>query len=148
VHEALAISLIRFVFAGYCSGKVDAWDRGFEAASNVLGHDGGAIFFSRVLTLGRAVKAERHGNFNFMPDHCCRVSEDEIELLGALQAARRHDPRLFDQALLILSRQMDAERLRTALRGLAGLIGMMAEEAEARTACDAPARAPVGVVFH
>jgi hypothetical protein len=148
VHEALAISLIRFVFAGYCSGKVDAWDQGFEAASSVLGHDGGAAFFSRVLTLGRAVKAERHGNFNFMPGHCSRTSEDEIELLAALQAARRHDPRLLDQALLVLSRQVDAGRLRAALCGLAGVIGMMTEEVDQTISSDAPTRAPAGVVLH
>jgi hypothetical protein len=146
-HEALTISLIRFVFAGYCSGRVDAWDQGYEAAAGVLGHDGGAIFFSRVLTLGRAVKAERHGNFNFMPGHCSRISEDEIELLAALQAAGREDGRQFDQALSILARQVDAERLHAALRGMASLIGMMADDGEASSS-DAPAQAPASAVLH
>ncbi len=147
-HEALAISLIRFVFAGYCTGNVAAWDQGFEAAASALGHDGGSVFFSRVLTLGRAVKVERLGDFEFMPSHCRRISEDEIELLGALQAARRRDPRLLDQALLILSRQTRSERIRAALRGLADLIGMIIDEVESTSASDALARAPAGVVLH
>jgi hypothetical protein len=147
-HEALAISLIRFVFAGYCSGKVEAWDHGFDAASRVLGHDGGAIFFSRVLTLGRAVKAERHGDFNFMPGHCSRISDDEIELLAALQAARHRDPCLLDQALFVLARHMEAEQLRGALRAMASLIGMMTGGADATGPDEAQARAPVGTILH
>jgi hypothetical protein len=147
-HEALVISQIRFVFAGYSSGKVAAWDQGFEAAAGVLGHDGGAIFFSRVLALGRAVKAERHGSFNFMPSHCSRISEDEMELLLALQTARRPDPRPFDQALFVLARNFEAEQLQGALRGMANLIGMMAEEADAASASHPPVGKPAGTVLH
>jgi hypothetical protein len=147
-HEALAISLIRFVFAGYCSGKVDAWDQGFEAAAGALGHDGGSMFFSRVLSLGRAVKAERHGNFNFMPGHCSRISEDEMELLAALQAARHHDPRPLDQALFVLARHVEAERLHAALRGMANLIDMMADEADAASPSHPPTSTPAGTVLH
>jgi hypothetical protein len=137
-HEALAISLLRFVFAGYCSGKADAWDRGFDAAEQVLGHDGGAVLFGRLLTLGRAVKLERLGDFNFMPGRCSRISEDEIELLMAIQAARSPDPRPFEQALFVLSRQFEAERLASALRALAGLLGMIAQGQPNQRANDRP----------
>jgi hypothetical protein len=146
-HEALAVSLIRFVFAGYCSGKVDAWDQGFEAAANVLGHEGGSIFFSRVLMLGRAVRAERLGTFNFMPGHCSRVSEDEIELLGLIQAGRSADPRLLDQALLVFARQLESERLRASVLGLAGLLGMMTDEPLATATASASSR-PTGALLH
>jgi hypothetical protein len=146
-HEALAVSLIRFVFAGFCSGKVDAWDQGFEAAANVLGHEGGAAFFSRVLTLGRAVRAQRLGTFNFMPGHCSRVSEDEIELLGLIQAGRSGDPRLLDHALLVFARQLESERLRASVLGVAGLLGMMTDEPQAAAAASASSR-PAGALLH
>jgi hypothetical protein len=146
-HEALAVSLIRFVFAGFCSGKVDAWDQGFEAAANVLGHEGGSILFSHVLMLGRAVRAERLGTFNFMPGHCSRVSEDEIELLGLIQAGRSADPRLLDQALLVFARQLESERLRASVLGLAGLLGMMTDEPLETITASAPSR-PTGALLH
>lgn len=123
-HEALAMSLLRFVFAGYCSGRMDAWDKGFDAAEEVLGHEAGALFFSRVLTLGRALKTERIGNFNFMQGHCSRISEDELELLAAIQAARSADPRRVEQTLFVLSRRCKADRLASALRGLAIILGV------------------------
>jgi hypothetical protein len=147
-QEALTISLIRFVFAGYCSGRVDAWDHGFEAAASVLGHEGGAVFFARVLTLGRAVKAERQGDFKFLPGHCNRVSEDEMELLGALQAARSGDPHLFEQGMIVLSRQLHTERLLAAMTAMANLIGMITNETDAKSPSHAAARAPVGTILH
>jgi hypothetical protein len=146
-HEALAVSLIRFVFAGYCSGQVDAWDQGFEAAANVLGHEAGAVFFGRVLTLGRAVRAERLGTFNFMPGHCSRVSKDEIELLGLIQSGRSADPRLLDQTLLVFARQLESERLRASVLGLAGLLGRITDEKPATTTASATLR-PAGARLH
>jgi hypothetical protein len=125
-HEALAVSLSRFVFAGYGSGHVAAWDQGFEAALSVLGERRGLAFFTGVLALGRAVKAERVGTFHFLPIGCCRICEDEIELLAALQAARRRDGGLLTSALFILSRQRQAQRIHAAICHLAELVDAMA----------------------
>jgi hypothetical protein len=146
-HESLAISLMRFVFAGYVSGRIEGWDHGFEAAAQVLGHEAGAMVFSRVLTLGRALKAERQGTFRFMPVHCTRISEDEVELLQALQTARGPDPGRFEQALLVLSRQGKSPRLHAALTGLAGLIGLVADDSRQLTRAD-PAFAGVPGRLH
>jgi hypothetical protein len=127
VHEALAISLIRFVFAGYFSGRLDAWDHGFEAAEHVLGSEAGTLFFCKVLALGRAVKAERLGDFNFLPSHCDRIAEDEAVLLAALQSARGGEGASLEEAMLNLSRQIEAPRLRKALSGLTCLIGQVGQ---------------------
>jgi hypothetical protein len=139
-HEALAVSLLRFVFAGYCSGKVAAWDQGFEAAANVLGQEGGAVFFSRVLTLGRAVRAERLGTFNFMPGHCSCVSEDEIELVRLVQSGRSADPRLLDQALLMFAHHLETERLRASILALVALLGVITDEPPGTAAAHATSR--------
>jgi hypothetical protein len=127
-HDALVISLIRFVFVGYCTGRVDAWDHGCEAAIGALGLDAGTTFFGHVLALGRAVRAERAGNFNFLPATCPHVSEDEMELLAAMQAARSPDRRRLDQALFVLARKLDQARLTTALTNLASLLHLLRAE--------------------
>jgi hypothetical protein len=127
-HEALVISLARFVFAGYCSGRLEAWDHGFEAADHVLGERDGVVFFAGVLALGRAIKAERCDGFHFLPPSCCHIAEDEIELLAALQAARRRDESLLRSALVALARQPAAPRIQRALRGLADLVSAMAAD--------------------
>jgi hypothetical protein len=72
------------------------------------------------------VKAERLGTFHFMPGHCGCICEDEIELLSALQAARRPGAAPDDKTLLVLARHSAAERLPAALRSLADLLDAMA----------------------
>jgi hypothetical protein len=121
-QEALTISLMRFVMAGYCSGRTDAWDHGCAVAEEAHGPEGGVIFFTRILALGRALKAERVGAFHVMPGPCGCMCEDEVALLAAVQAARRPDPTLLALALFALSRRPDAPRLHAALRGLGGLL--------------------------
>jgi hypothetical protein len=125
-NEVLAICLLRFVFAGYCSGKIECWDRAYGVAAEVLGHDGGAIFMGRVLPLARAVKAEKPGSFAFLPGDCCRISEDESELLGLIQSARAGHRCQVEQAMLMFAGGGEAERLSSALKALGALLGMMA----------------------
>jgi hypothetical protein len=83
-----------------------------------------------------------------MPGHCSRVSEDEIELLGLIQAGRSADPSLLDQALLVFARQMEAERLRASVLGLVGLLGMMADAPSAAATADISSRRPLGARLH
>jgi hypothetical protein len=143
--EALAISLCRFVMAGYCSGSLDAWERGFGVAEEALGTGHGPRFFALVLSAGRALKAERIGMFRFMPGYCRHICEDEEELLAALQAARRPDAMRFDAALDVLARQGRSERLGAALRDLAMAINSLTAEALSGFPEEAP---PAGSRLH
>lgn len=122
-HEILAISLSRFIFVGYASGRSQAWDAGLDVADAVLGEEGGANFFGRVLQLARAVRAERMGNFVFRPGGCCAISEDEQELLTAIHAARGGPCPQLDRALLALARHLDAPRTLAALLSLGAALG-------------------------
>jgi hypothetical protein len=125
--EILALTLLRFVFAGFCCGKVACWNAGMDVAANVLGDDDGALLYSRVLMLGRAIQRERHGNFNFLPGNCCRITEDEIEVLALLKAARNGKPAPIEVALLTLARNGETPRLSAAASSLGRLIASLAD---------------------
>jgi hypothetical protein len=117
--------LMRFVFVGFCTGRVDAWDSGCEAAVSSLGHDAGSTFFGQILAIGRAVRIERIGTFNFLPATCAHISENEVTLLAALQAARSPDRLHLDRALFDLANQLEQTRLISSLTGLAGMLNKL-----------------------
>ena len=145
--EMLAVTLLRFIFAGFCCGKVDCWNAGVDVAINVLGENDGALFYSRVLMMGRAVQRERQGNFNFLPGNCSRIAEDEIEVLALLKAVRDGKPGPIEVALLTLARSIETPRLSSAAWSLGGLISSLANARSfARTRSDFDR--PVGTVLH
>jgi hypothetical protein len=71
------------------------------------------------------MRAERIGSYRFMPIGCRHVSEDEMELLAALQAFSSSDAGLQGPAMLAFARRTDAPGLALATELCARLIGMI-----------------------
>ena len=118
--EALALSVTRFVAAGYMTSDVACWDAAYDAADGVIGPTEGAQLIARLTVVMRAIRAERGADWRFMPAPCCRVTEDERRLIDLLRAGRE-------------ARWDDVEACAAALAGapaaprLAGAVRIVAE---------------------
>lgn len=125
--EVLTISLVRFAMDGYCGGRVQRWDAALRTSIEVLGPVDGPPVLARTLALVLAVRSERRRCFRFLPSHCGRISEDEMELLAVLQAARRSDADLLHDFAASLVDRPDAPQLKLAARALAALLDRLAK---------------------
>lgn len=65
--EILALSVARFIAAGFMTADVACWDAAFDAAERLLGPDEGARFVAAVTGVMRAIRAERSADWSFMP---------------------------------------------------------------------------------
>ncbi|HEX2552552.1 MAG TPA: hypothetical protein VHL98_02550 [Microvirga sp.] len=117
--EVLALSVTRFIAAGYMTSDAACWDAAHACAEELLGVAAGPKLVAAFAGVMRALKAERHEPWSFMPAPCCRITEDEADLLAALQVARRGDPPALRQASLRLARIEAAPRLAAALAAAA-----------------------------
>ncbi|WP_349369106.1 hypothetical protein [Salinarimonas sp.] len=129
--EALAIALVRFAMDGYFSGRVERWDAALRASIEVLGPVDGPAVLARVLALVLAVRNERRRRFRFMGTHCLRISEDEMELLAVIQAARRADADLLDGFAAMLVDRPDAPQVKIAAHALAAALDRQASRVSA-----------------
>lgn len=118
-QDATGVMLLRFVFAAYCHDKTQCIDAGMNVAAELFGEEAAANVIARMMGLVRALRAERQGNFLFLPGHCARISEDEMELAEALKAARGADKPALDLAVSLLARRSSAPRIMRSLWGLA-----------------------------
>ncbi len=82
--SVLALSVVRSIAAGYMTGDVACWDTAFEGTDAVLGDVEGPRFVAAMAAVVRAFRVERQGEFVFMPATCCRVTQDEADLLALL----------------------------------------------------------------
>ncbi|XYD11811.1 hypothetical protein R1A27_32025 (plasmid) [Methylobacterium sp. NMS12] len=84
----LALSLVRFVAAGYTTGDVACWETAYDIAESALGDTDGPIFVAAMAGIMRAIRAERSEDWRFMPASCCRVTSAEEQLVRLFAAAR------------------------------------------------------------
>ena len=89
--QMLALSITRFLAAGYMTQDVACWDAGCQCAEEVLGPGTAPCLVATMIGLMRALRAERKHPWQFMPATCCRVTRDEISLLRALCQAQGAD---------------------------------------------------------
>jgi hypothetical protein len=87
--EVLALSILRFVAAGYMTSDVACWDAAYDTAERVLGPVEGPQLVAAMTALVRAIRRERDGDWCFMPATCCRATADELQLIGLIGSARR-----------------------------------------------------------
>jgi hypothetical protein len=114
--EILALSIIRFVAAGYMTGDIACWDAAYNSAEELLGAADGAQFVASMVCVMRAIRAERQDDWRFMPAPCCRVTDDERQLLRLLSQGRQGSWNgVRDQAALLTGTD-DAPRLGLAVR--------------------------------
>ena len=57
--DVLALSVVRFVAAGYMTRDVACWDAAFDGAERLLGPDEGGRFVACAVGIVRALRAER-----------------------------------------------------------------------------------------
>lgn len=91
-REIAALHIIREIFAGFCTGRVEHWNFACDQAGDAMGEDGGTILFAHVLSVARAIKSDRIGTFYFQNSGCSRITEDEALAIRMVQAGRRNDP--------------------------------------------------------
>ena len=102
--EILALAVIRFIASGAMTSDAACWDAAFDHADAHLGHHQGAAFVGAMASLMRAVRIERTETWRFLPATCCRVTEDEMDLVALISAARgRRFDELWSIARLITS---------------------------------------------
>lgn len=89
-HDAavLALSVARFVAAGYMTGDVACWDAAYDGAEQVLGEARGQRFVAAMTGIMRALRRERAADWTFMPASCCRVTVPEQDLVRLIELAR------------------------------------------------------------
>jgi hypothetical protein len=87
--EVLALSIMRFVAAGYMTSDVACWDAAYDAAERMLGPVEGPQLVAAMTGIMRAIRSERGGDWAFMPATCCRATADEYQLIGLISCARR-----------------------------------------------------------
>ena len=84
----LALSLVRFVAAGYTTGDVACWETAYDIAESALGHTDGPTFVAAMAGIMRAIRAERCEDWRFMPASCCRATIAEEQLVRLFTVAR------------------------------------------------------------
>ncbi|GJD34901.1 hypothetical protein [Methylobacterium aerolatum] len=138
--EILALSVARFVAAGYMTGDVACWDAAFNGAEALLGAVEGPSFVAKVVGIVRALRIERDGDWSFMPASCCRLTGHECALVALIGRGRRGRWDEVAQGAASLAGRETAPRLVAAIRAAAGTINSAATRL-------VPAR-PASAVLH
>ncbi|WP_336486686.1 hypothetical protein [Methylobacterium nigriterrae] len=124
--DVLALSVARFVASGYLTSDVACWDAAFDGAERLLGAAEGGRLVSGVVGIVRALRAEREGDWQFMPATCCRVTANECALVALIGRGRR---RLWDEVrrdAAAITGRAEAPRLVAAVRDAADTLNTAA----------------------
>jgi hypothetical protein len=128
--EVLAVAILRYIAAAAMTSDSACWDAAHDHADLHLGHHDGAAFVGAMAGLVRAVRIERTLTWRFLPATCCRLTEDEtdlVRLLGAVRSRREDDLRDLERRITATAHP---ERLIESAQRAAGAV----EHAQARLA--------------
>lgn len=125
--EILALSVARFVAAGYMTGDIACWDAAFNGAEELLGADEGGRFVADVLGIVRALRIEHDGDWSFMPASCCRLTGHECALVALIGRGRRGRWDELAQEAATLAGRESAPRLTAAVKAAARTIDAAAQ---------------------
>ncbi|MEE7490449.1 hypothetical protein [Methylobacterium oryzae] len=139
--DILALSVARFVAAGYMTSDVACWNAAFDGAEELLGPTEGSRFVACVVAIIRALRAERDGDWSFMPASCCRVTGHECALVKLINRGRQRLWADLEAAAAEITGQDAAPRLVAAVRAAVGPLDAAAQRL-------APASCPAGTVLH
>src|SRR4051794_40904325 len=109
--EALALSVTRFIAAGYMTSDVACWDAGHACAEEVLGPADGPRLVATMASVMQALRAERQAPWRFMPATCFHVTPDEASLISGLDLARRRERNALAVAAAAIAGRPTAPRL-------------------------------------
>jgi hypothetical protein len=139
--DILALSVARFVAAGYMTSDVACWNAAFDGAEQLLGPADGCRFVASVVAIVRALRAEREDDWSFMPASCCRVTGHECALVALIGRARRRLWADLEEAAAAITGREAAPRLVAAVRAAVATLDEAAERL-------APTGCPNRVVLH
>ena len=125
--DILALSVARFVAAGYMTSDVACWNAAFDGAEQLLGPTEGCRFVACVVAIVRALRAEREDDWSFMPASCCRVPGHECALVSLIGRGRRRLWADLDDAAAALTGREAAPRLVAAVRAAVATLDAAAE---------------------
>lgn len=137
--EILALSVTRFVAAGYMTGDVACWEAAFSGAEELLGSHEGGRFVAGMVGIVRALRAEHQGDWSFMPASCCRLTGHECALVALIGRGRIGAWDEVAQEAAVLAGRDNAPRLTAAVRAAA-------ESLDAAARRLAPARREPGLL--
>lgn len=120
--EVLALSVSRFIAAGALTGDAACWDAAHDCAEALLGPVEGPHLVAAMAAVMRAIRAERLGEWRFMPATCCRLTPDEAALARAFGVARRGRPCAIAEAAQVLAGDREAPRLAACLEVAAAML--------------------------
>lgn len=120
--EVLAISVARFIAAGYMTGDAACWDAAHHGAERLLGPLEGPRFVGSIAGLMRAIRVERAADWRFLPATCCRVTNDERGLVALIALGRRGPPDAVRHAAAKLAGTTDAPRVTAMASAVAALL--------------------------
>ncbi|GJE43181.1 hypothetical protein [Methylobacterium soli] len=126
--DVLALSVARFVASGYMTSDVACWDAAFDGAERLLGCSEGGRLVSGMVGIMRTLRAEREGDWQFMPATCCRVTAHECALVALIGRGRR---RLWDEVgrdAAAITGRTEAPRLVAAVRDAVETINAAARQ--------------------
>ena len=141
--DILAICVLRFVLAGYCHDRAQCFDAAVDAAASVHGELYGLTLSARAMGLVRALRAERNGDFRYLPANCCRICEDEQELVAAMVAMRGENPLAVADAITSLAKNHHAPRIMQAVWAFSVMAATSPDVAP-----DTPKAAQAQTTFH
>ncbi len=139
--DILALSVARFVAAGYMTSDVACWNAAFDGAEQLLGPTEGCRFVACVVAIIRALRAERDGDWSFMPASCCRVTGHECALVTLINRGVSASGRIWRRPPPRFTGREAAPRLVAAVRAAVGPLDAAAQRL-------APASCPAGAVLH
>ena len=113
--EMLAISIGRFIIAGYVTGDVACWDAGHDRAETSLGFIDGPRLVASMAAVIRALRGERDKPWHFMPANCCRLTADELGLVKLLAVGRLGDRDAVVEGAIRLTGSRSVARLVTTV---------------------------------
>lgn len=125
--EVLALSIARFVAAGYMTGDIACWDAAFNGAEELLGADEGGRFVAGMVGIVRALRIEHDGDWSFMPASCCRLTGHECALVALINRGRKGPWDELAQEAAALAGRPAAPRLTAAVRAAAETIDAAAQ---------------------
>ncbi|WP_267421864.1 hypothetical protein [Methylobacterium sp. GC_Met_2] len=139
--EILALSVARFVAAGYMTSDVACWNAAFDGAEQLLGPAEGCRFVACVVAIIRALRVEREEDWSFMPASCCRVTGHECALVNLINRGRKRLWADLEEAAAEITGRGTAPRLVAAVRAAVDPLDAAAERL-------APTSCRGGVVLH
>jgi hypothetical protein len=114
--DVLALAVTRYIASAYLTGDAVCWEAAHDHAERELGLAQGARLVAAMSAVMRALRAERGGMWTFMPASCCRVTDDELELIRLMALARLGPGSAIEAGAARLARQPEAPRLAAAVR--------------------------------